>query len=249
MAGPGSTVQNEEQDSRRRKRKRKRHYTAGVPSDDRRFAYLHGFASGPLATKGRLLAERLARRGIEVHRPDLNRPSFARLTASGALAAVDELVAAGSADERWSLIGSSFGGYVAARWAELHPERVERLLLLCPGFDLLARWPAMLGDDAMARWEREGALNFPDGAGRPTPVHWGFVEDLHRHPGTPEVPCPTRIVHGTRDEVVPIEGSRRYAATRPHVDLVEVDDDHGLLASVERIGEEAEGWLVGRDRG
>ncbi len=216
---------------------------------ERRFAYLHGFASGPLATKGRFLAERLARRGVELHRPDLNRPSFARLTASGALAAVDEMVAAGPADARWSLVGSSFGGYVAARWAELHPDRVERLLLLCPGFDLIARWPAMLGDDAMTRWERDGALDFPDGAGRPTPVHWGFVEDLRQHPSTLEVPCRTRIVHGTRDEVVPVEGSRRYAAIRPHVALIAVADDQGLLGSLERIGEEAEGWLVGPDRG
>lgn len=221
---------------------------AGVTAIERRFAYLHGFASGPLATKGRFLAERLARRGVELHRPDLNRPSFARLTASGALEAVDELVAAGPAEARWSFVGSSFGGYVAARWAGLHPDRVERLLLLCPGFDLLARWPAMLGNEAMNRWQRDGALDFPDGAGRPTPVHWGFVEDLRHHPRTPEVPGPTRIVHGTRDEIVPIETSRRYAAARPHVDLIEIDDDHGLLASVERIGDEVEGWLVGRGR-
>ena len=36
----------------------------------------------------------------------------------------------------------------------------------------------------------------------------------------PEVDCPTLIVHGTRDEVVPIEGSRAYAASRANVRLV-----------------------------
>lgn len=154
-------------------------------------------------------------------------------------------MAGGPPTARWSLVGSSFGGYVAARWAELHPERIGRLLLLCPGFDLVDRWPEMLGKQAMARWEREGELEFPDGAGRPTPVHWRFIEDFRRHPPAPGVPCPTRIVHGTRDEVVPIESSRRYAATRPHVDLVAVDDDHGLLGSLEAIGREAHGFLVG----
>lgn len=40
-------------------------------------------------------------------------------------------------------------------------------------------------------------------------------------------PCPTILVHGTRDEVIPIEVSRRFA--RAHgVELREVDDDHGL---------------------
>jgi pimeloyl-ACP methyl ester carboxylesterase len=222
-----------------------------VSRPEPRYAYLHGFASGPQARKGTWLAERLGRRGIELHRPDLNRPSFAELTVTGALAAVDDQVAEGPSEARWSFVGSSFGGYVAARWAELHPERVERLLLLCPGFGLLDRWPEMLGKAVMERWEREGWLSFPDGAGRPTPVHWGFIEDLRRHPSTPEVPCPTRIVHGTRDDVVPIEGSRRYAATRRRsdgagVDLVEVDDDHGLLASLETIGREVDGFLTGR---
>jgi hypothetical protein len=51
-----------------------------VSHPEPRHAYLHGFASGPLARQGTWLAERLGRRGIELHRPDLNRPSFAELT-------------------------------------------------------------------------------------------------------------------------------------------------------------------------
>lgn len=208
-------------------------------------AYLHGFASGPLSRKGLLLAERLRGRGVELRLPDLNRPSFSRLTVTGALEAVDEFVAGDyGGGGRWRFVGSSFGGYVAARWAELHPERVARLLLLCPGFDLLSRWPEVLGREVFARWERDGVIPLADGAGRMTAVHWGFVEDARRHPPFPEVPCSTRIVHGTRDEVVPVETSRRYAAARPHVSLREVDDDHGLLASVEEIGAEMEGFLL-----
>lgn len=213
-------------------------------------AYLHGFASGPLSKKGVLLAERLRSRGVELRLPDLNRPSFSRLTVTGALEAVDELVgsaeASGGVEGRWRFVGSSFGGYVAARWAELHPERVARLLLLCPGFDLLTRWPEILGREVFERWERDGVIPLADGAGRMTPVHWGFIEDARRHPPFPDVPCPTRLVHGTRDEVVPVETSRRYAAGRPHVTLREVDDDHGLLASVDAVGAEVEGFLLER---
>ena len=29
------------------------------------------------------------------------------------------------------------GGYLAARWAQLHPERVERLFLMCPAFNFV----------------------------------------------------------------------------------------------------------------
>jgi len=39
--------------------------------------------------------------------------------------------------------------------------------------------------------------------------------------------CPTIILHGTRDDVIPIDLSRRFADEH-HLELVEVDDTHGL---------------------
>ncbi|WP_428261595.1 YqiA/YcfP family alpha/beta fold hydrolase [Haliangium sp.] len=205
-----------------------------------RYAYLHGFASSPSSHKGMALAEAFAARGLGFERPDLNRPSFARLDSVAMLAAVDEMdaVPPGDATEarpRWCLVGSSLGGWLAARWAQLHPERVERLVLLCPGFDLAERWPVLLGPDRMAQWEREGAIPFADAGGRLVDLHWGFVEALRSEPGAPEVPCPTLIIHGVHDDSVPIEHSRRYAADRAHVRLLEVDDDHSLAGSLERV--------------
>lgn len=209
-----------------------------------RFAYLHGFASGPLSRKGQELRLRLARRGMNLVLPDLNRPSFAELTVEGALAAVDDLVESAPAGTTWRFIGSSFGGFVAALWTGRHPERTDRLLLLCPGFDLVHRWPVLLGDDALDTWQRDGSFPVEDGAGVLTPLHWELCESVRRHPPFPDVPCPTRIVHGRQDEVVPIESSRRYAADHPHVTLIEVDDDHSLLASLDRVEEEAVGFLL-----
>ena len=46
---------------------------------------------------------------------------------------------------------------------------------------------------------------------------------------------PTTVNHGTRDEVVPIAGSRLLKARCPHVQLVEVDDDHRLGASLDHL--------------
>lgn len=203
-----------------------------------RAAYLHGFASGPASEKGTKLRERFAAEGIELLLPDLNRPSFERLTFTSALATIDDLDAGDPGGAPWRFVGSSMGGYLAARWAELHPDRVDRLVLLCPGFDMNRRWPALFGADVLARWRSQGFLVVPDAEGRPAKVGFALCEDALRHPAFPEVPCPTLLVHGTRDEVVPIDQSRAYAASRPNVHLVEVDDDHGLVASLDRIGDE-----------
>jgi pimeloyl-ACP methyl ester carboxylesterase len=45
------------------------------------------------------------------------------------------------------------------------------------------------------------------------------------------VVAPTTIIHGTRDEVVPVAVSRELAA-RQQVMLIEVDDDHRLAESL-----------------
>jgi hypothetical protein len=208
-----------------------------VPSSVR-YAYLHGFASGPRSAKGLALAERFHARGLELELPDLNRPSFGELRRSAMLAHLDRL------HERrgrptWRLVGSSLGGWLAARWAELHPERVDRLVLLCPAFDMGTRWPTLFGARTMERWRNRGRLHVPDASGRMVPLHYEFFEEGEREPAFPEVPCPTVIVHGVRDETVPVEVSRRYAETRPHVRLVEVDDDHALVESADRIAEVA----------
>jgi uncharacterized protein len=105
------------------------------------YAYLHGFLSGPTSSKGRYLAEQLERRfATRLHLLDLNGgggPSM--LSHAGALAAVDACWQAHAGAGPLRLIGSSFGGWAAAAYAALHPDRVDRLLLLCPVTVVAAR--------------------------------------------------------------------------------------------------------------
>lgn len=173
---------------------------------------------------------------------DGNVPSFETMTYSASLAMLT------THDHQthppaWRLAGSSMGGYLVARWAQLHPERVDRLVLLCPGFDLQARWPRLVGPAAFRAWERTGTHDVDDGSGTMRALHWEFVVDSRRHPPYPEVECPTLIVHGTRDEIVPVDMSRQYAAGRDHVRLVEVDDDHLLARSADVIVRETEAFF------
>jgi pimeloyl-ACP methyl ester carboxylesterase len=196
-----------------------------------RYAHLHGFASSSRSLKGTHLRAFLARRGIDLLLPDLNRPSFAALSPAAMLAHLDGMHEI-YGRPRWRLIGSSLGGWLAARWAEVHPERVDALVLLCPAFDLTNRWPALLPEDGLSRWRRDGTLPIPDADGRIVPVSFRFYEEMKAQHAFPRVCCPTTIVHGTEDDRVPIELSRRYAAENPGVTLIEVHDGHALLESL-----------------
>ena len=205
-----------------------------------RYAYLHGFGSSSASYKGTQLRKRFGEAGLELELPDLNRPSFAKLNYSESLAYLLEL-----SDHRpWRFIASSMGGYMAARFAELHPERVDRLLLLCPAFRMEERWRELLGSHAFQIWEKKGAFFFEDAKGTPTPVHWGLIEDARSHPLVPEPACETHIIHGTADDIVPVDRSREFAATRSHVSLTEVDDDHELRKSLETIHARAVDFLI-----
>ncbi len=199
------------------------------------YVYLHGFASSARSRKGVHVHAWLAERGVPITLADLNRPSFEELSIAAMLEHVSELDRALGA-ERVCLVGSSLGGWTAARWAELHPERVASMVLLCPAFDIGGRWPAIFSPEAVERWRTKGYLLIPDGAGKMVPVHSAFYEEACAVPPYPRATCPTTIVHGTRDDRVPIEHSRRYAREhRDLVTLIETDDGHDLLASLDVI--------------
>lgn len=202
------------------------------------FVYLHGFASSPASRKARALGRAFAGLGHELVVPDLNVPSFAELSLEAMLGVVDALYE----EKRTTLriIGSSLGGWVAARYSELHPDRVDRLVLLCPGFHIGERWPKVVGEEWFAVWERHGELPLADATGEKVPVHWGFIEEARREPPEPAVTCPTVIIHGQRDEVVPLRVSREYVAKHPLASLIEVDDTHELSGSIERIDAEVQ---------
>lgn len=198
----------------------------------RAFASLHGFASSPRSRKNEHFTPAFAARGVTLHRPDLNQPSFGRLSFAAMLAELDRMHAAAGAPT-WCLVGSSLGGYAAALWTSLHPERVEKLVLLCPAFELARRWETLVTPAQLAAWERTGAQRFDDATGIPTDVHFAFVEEARTIPAAPVVTCPVMLVHGTEDDTVPIDVSRRYAALDPeHRTLVERRDGHHLLVDL-----------------
>ncbi len=200
-----------------------------------RYAHIHGFSSSSRSNKGLQLAKAFRRRGHELILPELNRPSFTQITYTKALEALDEMDREFSDGKPWRISASSMGAYLATLWAERNPGKVDRLVLLCPAFELMERFKEMVGLEAMEKWEREGSLKLEGPDESLQPVHWGFIEDGRTYPDFAEAPCPTVIIHGRQDPTIPIESSRRYAKSREQVELFEVEGDHSLAGAMDFI--------------
>lgn len=196
-----------------------------------RYIYLHGFASSPRSRKATAFERAFAARHHQLEIPDLDGGAFEKLTISGQLRILEELVA----DEQCTLVGSSMGGYLAAVYAAGHSS-VERLVLLAPAFGLAARWAELVGPEKMAEWRRTGELPlFHYGTQTLREVHYELVRDSQLYPDFPATQQPALIFHGISDVVVPVSLSRVFAAGHPEAQLRELDSDHELLNVLDTV--------------
>mmetsp|Transcript_2261 Transcript_2261/g.7214 ORF Transcript_2261/g.7214 Transcript_2261/m.7214 type:complete len:227 (+) Transcript_2261:273-953(+) len=199
------------------------------------YAYCHGFLSGPGSSKGKHLQRLLGQHGIALRLLDLNgHGGPASLTPERALATIHALWTSQVQSAPMRLLGSSFGGWAAARYAELHPDRVDRMLLLAPAFEFATRWPAIIGVEELRRWQKEGAREFSmPSDGSSVMVPWSFAKAVEHSIGSepPRIIVPTIIIHGSKDEVLLVEASERAVGQSDGAGtLVIVDDDHALTA-------------------
>jgi pimeloyl-ACP methyl ester carboxylesterase len=216
----------------------------GVP-EGLRWLYLHGFGSGPESSKGVALSAHYARQGIHLERLNLRQPSLEHLRLSAMMRTVREAI--GGERDRAILFGSSLGGLTACRVAE-EDARVCALVLLAPAFRSMEQRLRRQGAEVMRRWEETGWLEVQDYAEkRMARVDFGFVLDLEaidaRSGGWPDVRVPTLLIHGRQDATTDIAYSRQWARGKRHVRLVEVEDGHELVASLDRIAAEADDFL------
>jgi alpha-beta hydrolase superfamily lysophospholipase len=208
--------------------------------------YLHGFASGPQSKKGVEFDKYFTARGHSVERLNLRVPSFEHLRLS---AMIDTVRAAITGPV--VLIGSSLGGLTAARVAE-RDDRVRACVLLAPAFQLVTRWKEQLGAAEWDAWRQRGTREVDDyTTGQKSSVDFGFVEDVERvdrtadgSVGYPDVRVPTLVMHGLRDDVVPVDRARTFATGKANVRLVELEDGHELVASLPRLLAETEAFLA-----
>lgn len=196
------------------------------------FLYLHGFASSPQSAKAQYFQQCFRSLNLPLLVPDLNQPDFYHLTLTRQIQQVQTLLFSSElpASQGTTIIGSSFGGLTAA-WLGQQCPQVQRLVLLAPAFQFLAHWQPRLGIAQMRQWQATGSLPvYHYGANEMLPLSYSLITDLAQYDETIlNRPIPTLILHGTQDEVIPVQASRDFAAARPWVKLVELASDHGLV--------------------
>jgi pimeloyl-ACP methyl ester carboxylesterase len=126
---------------------------------------------------------------------------------------MDQLYSILGSLENWTLIGSSYGGLMGTVFTCDHPTQVRKLILLAP---------ALLRDSS-------GILIDPVTGNE---LDYSRKSDGRLQP----VSVPTTVIHGTQDDVVPLEPVRKIAEeVFTNLRYIVVDDNHRLQKAVHEL--------------
>lgn len=200
--------------------------------------FIHGLRSHCDGEKARALSRMAGYRGYPWLRFDQygcgrSDGDFRRFTVSGAVADTGRLLTAAGHD-RFILVGSSLGALIAVRLASAAPAHIAGLVLLAPALRFTDRFiHAWLGRQELETWRQRGYRWFPDLYDGPVyRLDYAFCADALRHPRPPQrLDCPVRVIHGSRDELLPPADSEKWLTELdcPSADLEIIDGgDHRL---------------------
>jgi pimeloyl-ACP methyl ester carboxylesterase len=201
--------------------------------------YVHGFASSQRGEKAVYFGDRFVARGDAYLTFDLrghgeSSGTMQELTVTRALSDVETVLAwARERFVRIVVIGSSFGGQLAAWAAARNPDAIAANLLIAPAFAFYENRVRDLGPEGAARLREEGYAIVRN-EWVTTTIGRELVEDAVGYGLERLLPMyctPTLILHGTEDSTVPLAGSVdfvRRSAARP-LELVAIaGGDHRL---------------------
>lgn len=207
--------------------------------------HLHGFATNVLGSKIEFARNYFKRtKAYSFFAMDMD---YEKHTTTEVLDVLEALVLGFS--ERYphiTLCGSSHGAYIATNYVRFKKlGNIKNLLLLAPSFRTLDLVIRELGEERVKSWlEGKEVLRFQE-EDVEIEVREDFATDILKNgyeviqngnvnfPEDP--PVEIILVHGRRDEIVPIEDSRLFAEKVRVKEFIEVDDDHQLSESFGRV--------------
>mgnify|MGYP001178744191 CR=1 FL=1 len=183
-----------------------------------RVLFAHGFEGAPDGGKPTYMREEL---GWDVVAPVMSANGWNIEQETSVLL---EYIDSGDFD---IVAGSSMGGLAAANASRLRPEKGFGLLLIAPAFGLAEMWHNRLSIEEMNQWELSNAYTYR-GFELEMNLDWDFMKTAELM-SWPNLEHPTVILHGLQDDVVPIEHSRRIAASESNViSMLELEDGHRM---------------------
>jgi len=203
------------------------------------FIYLHGFASGPNSNKASAFKKRFEELKIPIQIPDLQENDFKNLTLSRQIKLIQSILDNNN-KEKYGIIGSSMGGYLACLAAQAR-NSVKAMYLMAPGFNFLNRWKNKL---KLSNNTESLISVYHYGYNKEVLLNTNLFRDAETWQTLPlNKVIPTKIVHGLHDDTVDIQESRNFVASHPWCHLTEVDSDHGLLSTIDWIIEDSLNFL------
>lgn len=158
--------------------------------NNKKIIYLHGSDSSSQSGKARQFAEKF----VGMVTPDFTGSFEERMK---------QLYGVLGKEKGWTIIGSSYGGLMAAVFASENPNQVRKLILLAP---------------AILKNENDEYID---------PIPNEPLQGNRKKLGA--ISIPTVIVHGNQDDVVPLEPVRKTAEELfSDVEFIIVDDGHRL---------------------
>lgn len=191
----------------------------------------HGFHSTKNTKNFLLLRELLAQHNFSVFRFDTygqgeSEGKFEQLTVSEGVDDILQAIAYLKRQHftRMGLIGSSFGGN-ASIMAAVRTHDLSVLALKSPVSNYEEKTRAQLTQQQIQEWKDKGYRDMYDGSkeGKPLRLNYSYFEDFKYNDGysvAPQITIPTIIVHGDKDESVPVEQSIKLSKLIPQSTLV-----------------------------
>jgi hypothetical protein len=176
----------------------------------------HGFTTSKDSATSTKLEEILNQKIIATFRFDFfghgeSEGAFSKITISEGvddiLQAIDYLKALGYS--KIGLFGSSFGG-ICAIMAASKTKDLYLLTLKSPVSNYKERDLEIKSKEELAEWRKQGYRSYIDGKGKKHKLNHSFFRDYNNNDGykaAEKINIPTLIVHGNKDESVPVKQS------------------------------------------
>lgn len=226
-------------------------YDISGPAHDFGFVFVHGLGSDRRGDKARYFAEFFGQRGFGYAALDTtghggSEGEIRTLTLTRQIDDLAGFLGYIRRKEEWTgrvvLIGSSLGGLTSAWTSVEEPEGIAGLALIAPAFRFVDNIMAGVGERRVREWRDTNSLRI-ESPWLKLDFTWDLAADWqgYEHDSlASRLRVPALILHGTRDEQVPVDDSRRVAAASGgRVKLVEIPGgDHRLTDHKEKLAQE-----------